>query len=232
MDKPKSGRRSRSTSPRPKKPKEKPQYSTLSVGGGKEVIYIGKNLLQHTPFLIKNHVKGRALILTDTTVHQLFASAFTANWREVTGKKIAMKVVPAGESSKSRSVKAKIEDWMINKGFGRDSFIISLGGGVVGDLAGFVSSTYMRGIPFVQIPTTLLSMVDASIGGKTGIDTPFGKNLIGAFHHPKAIFMDLYFLKNLPQRQFSNGMAEVIKSGSFLLLYFFFPFFDFVGFLS
>jgi pentafunctional AROM polypeptide len=86
-----------------------------------------------------------------------------------------------------------------------------MGGGVIGDLVGFIAATFMRGVPFVQIPTTLLAMVDSSIGGKTAIDTPAGKNLIGAFWQPKRIFMDLTFLKTLPEREFANGMAEVIK---------------------
>ncbi|KAJ5430777.1 Shikimate kinase [Penicillium cf. griseofulvum] len=121
-----------------------------------------------------------------------------------------------GESSKSRQTKADIEDWMLsqNPPCGRDTVIIALGGGVIGDLTGFVAATYMRGVRFVQVPTTLLAMVDSSIGGKTAIDTPLGKNLIGSIWQPSRIYIDLEFLETLPVREFINGMAEVIKTAA------------------
>ena len=106
-----------------------------------------------------------------------------------------------------------LTDRMLISGFGRDSAIIALGGGVVGDLAGFVAATFMRGIPVVQIPTTLLAMIDASIGGKTGIDTPAGKNLVGAFHHPAGVVIDPQVLATLPLKEFRAGIAELIKYG-------------------
>jgi 3-dehydroquinate synthase len=102
---------------------------------------------------------------------------------------------------------------MLVRGFGRDSAVIALGGGVIGDLAGFVASTYMRGIPVVQVPTTLLAMIDASIGGKTGIDTPAGKNLVGTFHHPKGVIVELQVLESLPLSERRAGLAEAIKHG-------------------
>lgn len=119
--------------------------------------------------------------------------------------------VPAGEGSKSRSEWARLTDMMLARGFGRDTIIIAVGGGVVGDLAGFVAATYMRGVPFVQVPTTLLAMIDASIGGKTGIDTPAGKNLVGAFHHPALVVADPATLRTLPNREFRSGLAEALK---------------------
>ncbi len=121
-----------------------------------------------------------------------------------------------GEPHKNRDTKADIEDWMLAQGCGRDTVLIALGGGVVGDLVGYVASTYMRGVPVVQVPTSLLAMVDSSVGGKTGIDTQTGKNLVGAFHQPKAVIADMCFLRTLPQRELINGMAEVIKAGAIL----------------
>ena len=107
-----------------------------------------------------------------------------------------------------------LTDRMLISGFGRDSVIVALGGGVVGDLAGFVAATYMRGVPVVQVPTTLLAMIDASIGGKTGIDTPAGKNLVGAFHHPAGVLIDPQLLDTLPLRELRAGIAELIKYGA------------------
>ncbi|KAJ5224899.1 uncharacterized protein N7469_008402 [Penicillium citrinum] len=121
-----------------------------------------------------------------------------------------------GESSKSRQTKADIEDWMLSQSppCGRDTVVIALGGGVIGDLTGFIAATYMRGVRYVQVPTTLLAMVDSSIGGKTAIDTPLGKNLIGSIWQPSRIYIDLEFLETLPVREFINGMAEVIKTAA------------------
>jgi 3-dehydroquinate synthase len=120
---------------------------------------------------------------------------------------------PAGEASKSRRVRDEIEDGIIRLGAGRDTVLVALGGGVVGDLTGFVAATFTRGIPYVQVPTTLIGMVDSAIGGKTGINHPAGKNLIGAFHQPAAVYIDVDYLKTLPDRHFNSGMAEVIKCG-------------------
>lgn len=121
--------------------------------------------------------------------------------------------IPSGESSKSMEVYLNILEQMIQLGISRKGIVIAFGGGVVGDLAGFVAATYMRGIRFVQIPTTLLAMVDSSVGGKVGINLKAGKNLVGAFHQPEAVFIDPRFLETLPAREFTNGMGEVIKYG-------------------
>ncbi|CAI2167751.1 3888_t:CDS:2 [Funneliformis geosporum] len=123
-------------------------------------------------------------------------------------------IIPPGEQSKSRDTKADIEDFLLSKACTRDTCILAMGGGVIGDLVGFVAATFMRGVPFVQIPTTLLAMVDSSIGGKTAVDTPHGKNLVGSFWQPKRIYIDLIFLETLPEREFINGMAEVIKTAA------------------
>jgi 3-dehydroquinate synthase len=120
---------------------------------------------------------------------------------------------PPGEASKSRDEWARLTDALLVEGYGRDSAIVSFGGGVAGDLAGFVAATYMRGLPYLQVPTSLLAMLDASVGGKTGIDMPQGKNLIGAFHPPAAVVGDPRVLATLPERDFRGGMAEAVKHG-------------------
>ena len=159
---------------------------------------------------------SRYVIISDENVRQhclpsdeLLASAFAAAGLNPP----LLKTVPAGEASKCRAVKASIEDWMLENRCLRDSCLIAVGGGVVGDLCGFVAATYMRGVKFVQVPTSLLAMTDSAIGGKTGIDVPSGKNLVGAFMQPKAVYTDLAFLQTLPLRELCNGMAEVIKHG-------------------
>jgi 3-dehydroquinate synthase len=122
-------------------------------------------------------------------------------------------LIPAGESNKTRDTWARLTDQLLAKGYGRDSALVALGGGVVGDLAGFVAATFMRGIPVVQVPTSLMAMVDASIGGKTGVDTYLGKNLVGAFHLPAAVLVDPQVLATLPFRELRAGFAEIVKHG-------------------
>jgi 3-dehydroquinate synthase len=121
--------------------------------------------------------------------------------------------IPAGESNKTRETWARLTDEMLAKRYGRDSAVIALGGGVVGDLAGFVAATFMRGVPVVQIPTTLVAMVDASIGGKTAVDTPLGKNLVGAFHPSTAVLVDPQLLGTLSLTEMRAGFAEIVKHG-------------------
>ncbi|KAJ2468629.1 hypothetical protein GGI02_003644 [Coemansia sp. RSA 2322] len=123
-------------------------------------------------------------------------------------------VLAPGETSKSRATKSEIEDWMFGERCTRDTLVLALGGGVIGDLVGYVAATFMRGVGFVQVPTSLLAMVDSSIGGKTAVDTAAGKNLVGAFWQPQRIFMDMAVLSTLPAREFSNGIAEVIKTAA------------------
>lgn len=122
-------------------------------------------------------------------------------------------VIPAGEQHKTRETWARLTDDMVAAGFARDCVVVALGGGVVGDIAGFVAATYMRGVPVVQVPTTLLAMVDASVGGKTGVDTPAGKNLVGAFHQPAAVLADPELLETLPEEHLRAGFAEIVKHG-------------------
>ncbi|QUC20789.1 uncharacterized protein UV8b_05030 [Ustilaginoidea virens] len=164
------------------------------------------------------HVKSTTYVLiTDTNLYDLYVPSFQSCFRtreDTTNARLLTYAISPGEASKSRETKAEIEDWMLSQKCTRDIVIIALGGGVIGDMIGYVASTFMRGVRFVQVPTTLLAMVDSSIGGKTAIDTPMGKNLIGAFWQPRRIYIDLAFIQTLPAREFINGMAEVIKTAA------------------
>lgn len=152
----------------------------------------------------------RYAIITDRTVLRLYGERLLASFATADARIFA---VDAGEASKSRAEWGRLTDEMLAAGFGRDSAVVTLGGGVVGDLGGFVASTYMRGIPFAQVPTTLLAMVDASVGGKTGLDTPLGKNVVGTFHQPAIVVIDPETLSTLPLAHRRAGIAEMLKHG-------------------
>ncbi|TAQ83825.1 hypothetical protein B7494_g7852 [Chlorociboria aeruginascens] len=169
--------------------------------------------------LLENLTSSTYVLITDTNLSPLYKPIFQDAFKNSTAKfasppRLLTYEIPPGESSKSRETKAEIEDWMLSEQCTRDTVIIALGGGVIGDMIGYVAATFMRGVRFVQVPTTLLAMVDSSIGGKTAIDTPLGKNLIGAFWQPHRIYIDLRFLETLPVREFINGMAEVVKTAA------------------
>jgi pentafunctional AROM polypeptide len=169
--------------------------------------------------LLTNLSSSTYVLITDTNLSPLYVSAFIQSFQSLASRtnsepRLLTYEIPPGETSKCRETKAEIEDWMLSQKCTRDTVIIALGGGVIGDMIGYVAATFMRGVRFVQVPTTLLSMVDSSIGGKTAIDTPLGKNLIGAFWQPERIYIDLRFLETLPVREFVNGMAEVIKTAA------------------
>lgn len=152
----------------------------------------------------------RYAIITDSNVAPLYGERVRSALGESSAR---VYTIPAGEAFKTREIWGALTDSLLADGVGRDSAVVALGGGVVGDLAGFVAATYMRGIPFVQVPTTLLAMIDASIGGKTGLDTPAGKNLVGAFHQPAAVVVDPSVLRSLPLAHLRAGLAEAIKHG-------------------
>lgn len=176
-------------------------------------ICIGSNLWENELFWEKIQKLGkRFALLTDSNVEKACGKKFLKKMQEK-GLEVHFFSFPSGEEHKNRKTKDQIEDEMQKARLGRDSVLIALGGGVVTDLAGFVAATYSRGIPLVSIPTTLLGMVDASIGGKNGVNTPKGKNLIGTYYQPRYIFMDVDLLASLPQEEMTNGMAEVIKYG-------------------
>ncbi|KAI8346025.1 aromatic amino acid family biosynthesis-related protein [Mortierella sp. GBAus27b] len=203
---------------------------------GEESIFLGFHIFD---FLVRDTLSSfkasTYVIVTDTHLEKLYLDRFKKSFDKISKElasasgasslpRLLAYVIPPGESSKSREVKGQIEDYFLDQGCTRDTLVFAMGGGVIGDLVGFVAATFMRGIPFVQVPTTLLSMVDSSIGGKTAVDTPRAKNSIGAFWQPKRIFIDLSVLETLPEREFVNGMAEVIKTaaiwneGDFILL--------------
>ncbi|HXI21519.1 MAG TPA: 3-dehydroquinate synthase, partial [Gemmatimonadales bacterium] len=162
--------------------------------------------------LRRRHPGRRLVVVTDSHLHTRYGETLLAVLRR-RGLHADLLSFPAGETSKGRRVRNELEDAVIELGAGRDTVLVALGGGVVGDLVGFVAATFNRGVPYVQIPTTLVGMVDSAIGGKTGINHRAGKNLIGAFHQPAAVYVDVDYLKSLPARHFVSGMAEVVKYG-------------------
>ncbi len=185
----------------------------VSLASRSYPILIGANLLTRLGKECSRLKLGqRCVIITDTNVGKRFAkTAFNSLARS--GFSPALIVVPAGETAKSLAKVQRCYDQLATHRLERKSFIVALGGGVVGDLAGFVAATYLRGMDFVQVPTTLLAQVDSSVGGKVGVNLKSGKNLVGAFHQPRLVLCDLDTLKTLPDREFRAGLAEVIKYG-------------------
>jgi len=176
-------------------------------------IVIGEDLFEDfVSTLGENPIAYSYVIITDSKVRELYGEKLKSLIDGISDKTLLLDF-PAGEMQKTREMKSHIEDNMLDAGFGRDSAIIALGGGVVGDLAGYVAATYTRGIPYIQVPTTLVACVDSSIGGKTAVDTPHGKNLIGAFYQPKSVIIDVNTLTTLGAEELKEGLAEVIKYG-------------------
>ncbi len=173
-------------------------------------IVIGSGVLREMPALLGRHCPAaRYVIITDSTVGALYAAGLCTTLPGATVLEFT-----AGEAHKTRDTWSSLTDKLLAAGAGRDAAILALGGGVVGDVAGFVAATYLRGIPVVQVPTSLLAMIDSSVGGKTGVDTASGKNLIGAFHQPKLVVADVATLATLPKNHLAAGLAEAIKHGA------------------
>ena len=184
---------------------------TVELGSRSYDILVGTKVLTDLGGLIKQHNwGGQIFIITDPLVKKLYTKELTKGLKGFAAKVI---VVPRGERYKKLSVAAKIYDQLVRASAHRDALVVALGGGVIGDMAGFVAATYMRGINFIQVPTTLLAQVDAAIGGKTGVNHPNGKNLIGSFYQPKLVFIDVQTLTTLPARELCTGLAEVVKYG-------------------
>jgi 3-dehydroquinate synthase len=185
----------------------------VSLGHRSYAIKVGGGLLSRLGKECAELKLGRrCAVITDSNVGQKFAKAALKSL-SASGFEPVLITVPAGEKSKCLAVVEKCHDQLAKHRLERKSFIVALGGGVVGDLAGFVAATYLRGIPFVQVPTSLLAQVDSSVGGKTGVNLKSGKNLVGAFYQPRLVLCDLDTLRALPEREYVSGLAEVIKYG-------------------
>lgn len=182
---------------------------SYTTSNGYVDIEIGEGFLEHLSEMISNTPSEIALI-TDNNVAAIYSQKCLQSLSSHY-KNIHLIVFPEGESHKTRATKEDIENTLFEKGISKNGLIVALGGGVVTDLAGFVAATYCRGIPYLSVPTTLLGMIDASIGGKTGVDLPYGKNLVGAIYHPQKIIMDISLLDSLPVKEFSYGVVEALK---------------------
>lgn len=176
-------------------------------------ILIGENLQEpFAAFFREASFSSKALIVSDANVGKRYAGAL-AELLRAGGREAGVFLLPAGENAKSLAQAERVYTRAIEIGLDRKSAIVALGGGVVGDLAGFIAATYMRGVPFVQVPTSLLAQVDSSVGGKVAVNHSLGKNLIGAFYQPRRVFIDLAYLRTLPPREICTGLGEIIKHG-------------------
>ena len=186
---------------------------TVNLGDRSYPIYVGAGIMERAgEFLKQAGLGGKVAVVTNPTVAQLYLDPI----HEALSKadfQVTPVLLPDGEEHKNLKSLATIYDHLISERFERKSCVLALGGGVIGDLAGFAAATYLRGVPYVQVPTTLLAHVDSSVGGKTGVNHENGKNLIGAFYQPKLVLIDVAVLKTLPRRELVAGLAEVIKYG-------------------
>src|SRR3984957_6019030 len=182
----------------------------VELGRRSYPILIGAGLIARAE-LFEEHLPARdVLLVSNTTVAPLYAAALTQSLKS---RRVVEAILPDGESHKTLANVARLIDVLVANRYGRDCAVLALGGGVVGDMAGFAAATYQRGVAYLQVPTTLLAQVDSSVGGKTGVNHAAGKNLIGAFHQPSAVIIDVETLATLPQRELVAGLAEVIKYG-------------------
>ncbi len=187
---------------------ESTRQVSVDLGERRYPIHIGRGLLARRDLLDEAVSARQVLVVSNEVVAPLYLHTL----QEALGdRRFAAVTLRDGEQEKQLAAMLPVFDELLVQGFGRDCQIIALGGGVIGDLAGFVAATYQRGVAFIQVPTTLLAMVDSSVGGKTGVNHPRGKNMIGAFHQPRAVIADLDVLDTLPDRELRAGMAEVIK---------------------
>ena len=183
---------------------------SVDLGQRSYPIFIGADLLTRFS-CFTSYIKGKKVaVVTNETIAPLYLETLK---KTLAGYELAVEILPDGESWKTLNVLERIFDCLLTNCFDRQSTLIALGGGVVGDMTGFAAACYQRGVDFIQVPTTLLSQVDSSVGGKTGVNHPLGKNMIGAFYQPEAVVIDTHTLQTLPDRELSAGIAEVIKYG-------------------
>lgn len=184
----------------------------VNLGPRSYLVQVGRDLLKTLGEEVNKKLpdRVRCAVVTDSNVGPLYAESVLQSLRAA-GKEPHLITVPAGESSKSLTQSESVLDEMVRSGLDRKSFVVALGGGVIGDLAGFCAAIYQRGIPYVQVPTTVLSQVDSSVGGKTGVNLPAAKNMVGCFHQPVHVIADLDTLSSLPEREWNEGFAEIIK---------------------
>jgi 3-dehydroquinate synthase len=184
----------------------------VSLGDRTYPIHIGNGLIDRAELILPHLKRKQIAIVSNTTVAPLYMEKLAAPLRHA-GVSIIEIILPDGEAYKNSDTLNLIYDELLKNRCERSTTLIALGGGVIGDLTGYAAATYLRGVPFIQVPTTLLSQVDSSVGGKTGINHPLGKNMIGAFYQPKLVLADIDTLTTLPQRELAAGVAEVIKYG-------------------
>jgi 3-dehydroquinate synthase len=188
------------------------QTLQVKLGERSYPIHIGQDLLAKTDLILSHLKRKQVAIVTNTTVAPLYLEKLAQPLRAA-GVSVIPIILPDGEAYKNAETLNLIYDALLQNRCERSTTLIALGGGVIGDLTGYAAATYLRGVPFIQIPTTLLSQVDSSVGGKTGINHPLGKNMIGAFYQPQLVLADIDTLNTLPARELSAGLAEVIKYG-------------------
>jgi 3-dehydroquinate synthase len=185
---------------------------SVALGAREYPIWVGEGLLAQAGKLLASYLSARVVIVSDSNVAPLYASALEASL-QAEGIHTTSLTVPAGEASKSFAQLESLLNTLLARNVDRKTTLIALGGGVIGDLVGFAASILLRGVPFIQVPTTLLAQVDSSVGGKTAINTPIGKNLVGSFYQPRAVLADTSVLATLPPREMRAGYAEILKYG-------------------
>ena len=188
-----------------------PRTITVELGERSYPIVIGRGLLGGNFDLGDYVAGGDCLVVSNKTIAPLYIDALRAN---LFGKSVEVLELPDGEAFKTLDTMSSVLDKLVSAGANRDTTLIALGGGVVGDITGFAAACYMRGVAFIQVPTTLLAQVDSSVGGKTGVNHALGKNLVGAFHQPRVVLIDTATLDTLPDRELSAGLAEIVKAGA------------------
>lgn len=195
-----------------------PSVSSVLVGSGAGAypVLVGEGLLRYLPDLLREYAPAyRYALISDDRVAEVHGRGLVERCAAL-GLRVDLLTFPNGEGSKTRERWALLTDRMLELGMGRDSVVVALGGGVTGDLAGFVAATYLRGVPVVQVPTSLVAMIDASVGGKTGVDVPAGKNLVGAFHPPRVVIVDPAVARTLTPPERAQGLVEAVKHGAIL----------------